>query len=508
VFTTFKFKAFVLLAGLLLPGLMSGQNDKNALQRSSVVGLNFDCSYYNCNYHLKGYFLNDVPTLRNDDDLMWYSELGYDVDVQSFNSPVTGFPIAYASGQALKLSIVFESACQGLPSTIGVRGVSSKGYHFPALQLNVTTDPTGSSFFSYESEASSEKNTFDANLLPAGVVDLIDLDIEWQINIGDWNNENEWKVVAVTNNRIYVTLNPSVVEELDPGAPNNYNPYYYHTHSGFFVGCNAAKGSTNEGEVIQKVWEAFHSADLKNFKNEELKYYNGWDGEEYEGAAIMVKQRNGQCTAWALFFLTVLKNMGVQAGMELVYIFAIEDEHFLVKNWIDIDLFPSNVAAALANHSPEVSILIAMGFQDVVIFEQNAADFTAYLHANNAYPIIYSDIMDESGIIGQNSENPQSIFGFHQVSAVNGTGNIYDPSYGGDPYLDNANFIKAFQDVALFGMLRLVNITNISESALGIDIDGNGTLGNNLINIEVAFVKKYDSAAGGIFLEIFSTTQF
>lgn len=147
--------------------------------------------------------MDDVPTLRNDDDLELYSDLGFDIDVQSVTSPGTGFPVAYASGQVLKISVAFESLCQGLPSTIGVRGISSTGYHFPAFQLNLTTvnqtGSTGVSSFVYESDASSEKNTFVSKPLPPGVVDFIDLDINWQINIGNWNNEADWKVIAVTH---------------------------------------------------------------------------------------------------------------------------------------------------------------------------------------------------------------------------------------------------------------------------------------------------------------------
>lgn len=505
-----KFRTAVLFNicffGFILPSnVLNGQHDKNLPLRSSSVGLDFNCSFDNCNFQLKGHFLDDVPTLRNDDDLEWYSDLGFDIDVQSVTSPGTGFPVAYASGQILSINVAFESVCQGLPSTIGVRGISSTGYHFPALQLNVTTanqtGTTGLSSFVYESEASSEKNTFVAKPLPPGVVDLIDLDIKWQINIGDWNDEAEWKEVAVTNNRIYVTLNPAFVEELNPASgPPNYNPYYYHTDSGFFVGCNAAKGSANEENVIQKVWEAFQDASLMNSQGEGLSYYNGWIAENYTGANQLVQYRNGQCTAWALFFLTVLKNMGVQTGLEWKYISLVSANHiyFLVKDWGDANPLPSSVANALANNDPIAADLIAMGYQNIIILKGGDVQIS-----NNAYDFHYSDITDEPGIPGQNSGNPQSIFGFHEISAV--SGNIYDASYG-SPY-SNANFIKDFQDAALFGVMQIRTIS-ISESNLGLDINGDGFLSTYPVDRSIGFVKKYNSTAGDIFLEVFSTSQF
>lgn len=299
------------------------------------------------------------------------------------------------------------------------------------------------------------------------------------------------------SHRIYVTLNPSAVEDLDPSG--GYNPYYYHADSGFFIGCNAANGSTNEAQVIQKVWEAFQGRNIQNSHGKNLHYYNGWDAENFTTVSALLENKNGQCTAWAKFFLTVLKNMGI-TGLEWKYIGLVSTNHiyFLVNEWGDANLLPSSVANALANNNSIAADLIAMGYQDIIILKGGDVQIS-----NNAYDFRYSDITDEPGIPGQNSGNPQSIFTFHEVSVV--SGNIYDASYG-SPY-SNANFIKDFQDAVLFGVMR-IEMISISESDLGLDINGDGSLSTNPVNRSIGFVKKYNSTAGDIFLEVVSTSQF
>jgi hypothetical protein len=74
-----------------------------------------------------------------------------------------------------------------------------------------------------------------------------------------------------------------------------------------------------------------------------------------------------------------------------------------------------------------------------------------------AFPYLDSEVTDENGLSGQGTENPQSVFGNHQIDEVEN--NLYDPSYGSAPIGngnagERANNLKKLVETSISGYCR------------------------------------------------------
>ena len=379
-----------------MPNVLYGQNEQTK-NSGNVVGLNFECSISGCDFSLEGYFLEDLLSLRNDNGDL-YSSLGSDIQGESVSSPLIGYPVAYTSGSTLKITLHFEGICAALTSSIMLQGVSASGLEFPALSLPVN-NVNGVSNFTYEGEASSA--------FTADKVDFIDLEIKWQMKSA---GNQEWKDVVVTKNKIYVTLK-APADEGQNNTPGEVNLEYFHLESAFFIGCKAAKGSNTEGSVIENVWSAFSSADLTNSKVETLKYYdpsNWYQAENNKTSTTLVKDLNGQCTAWCRFFLDILKDLGVKQPLQYVTIDFIGpspnlppwDDGFFVHDWNYTE-----VPTELLINNPTATPYINEGYNYILItYPMGGAQGNKWaenIEANNSYGFSYADMTDNLGSDGQ-----------------------------------------------------------------------------------------------------------
>ena len=473
---------------VLSPCFLFGQKEHDN-RNKSVAQLNFECTISNCNFTLTGNFVEDLATLRNDDKEL-YSDLGPDIQGESSSSPLVGHPVAYTSGNTLKINLLFEGSCAALSSSIMVRGVSSTGYEFPPQMLSVSANTGGVPIFSYQGYTSSA--------FTAGKVDFVNLEVTWQMKK---TGSQTWEDIATTKNQVFVTLKEPIKE----GETSSGNPVsgYWHFESCFHIGCMAAAGSTTEESVVENVWQKFQNADLLNAKGEELRYYDedNWiEAENNRSIKKLLGDHNGQCTAWVEMFIDILKSMGVQQNLQVTTFdhlgppvsLPVWDDGFFVNSWNYLPV--SNWFA----DDPVAQAYVEEGYRYILVLKNIVAPPVT---TDNTYSFGYKEMDELSGAPGQNSGNPQSIFNFHQVCKVGDK--YYDPSYGGPPF-DIAGFLNNYQENNISGYYKLLRIQNIVENDYNTDLNGDGIISTEPKTMLIYFVKKHITYTGDPILAIFS----
>jgi len=498
-----KTSGLILYIVMLLPLYTYAQQEEGVNRNANQ--LNFECSISNCNLTFNGIFENDLGTLRNDAGTL-FSGLGPDIYGEpemstptpsnpSVPIPVEGHPIAYTSGQTLKIKLYFEGVCAVLSTEVKVRGISSSGFEFPPLSLML--DPGNNTYF-YNGEASTP--------FTAEKVDLINLETTWQMQSP---GNQAWEDIGVTKNQIYVTLKPPIAEELN--NLGELSPGYKHYESCFFIGCNAADGSITEESVIEKVWDKFEGKAVKKSTGELLRYYHELNWEEAANNRDIFKlldANNGQCTAWCELFLDILKVLGVAQDLQIVTIdhsgpaiqFPIKLDGFFVKKWEEQD------TASYFDDFPQAAGYFEEYNYNLVV-KKNYTELPPVNISENNYAFGYKELTQEDGVVGQGSANPESIFDFHQVCKI---GNFYyDPSYGSTPY-NSSDFLNDFQDENIVGFFKAIHITGIIEGAsnIGIDLNGDMITSDDPQTMFVFFVKLHDPEEPETIIDFFENPEY
>ena len=119
-------------------------------------------------------------------------------------------------------------------------------------------------------------------------------------------------------------------------------------------------------------------------------------------------------------------------------------------------------------------------------------NFNNYIVSNNEYVYGLENVSDLNGNPGQNSDNPQSDFSFHEVAKVGNT--YYDPSYGGSSYTASSqtNFLSSYEDLNIAGyfMESTLVVDETDETGYGLDLNGvNGKTTNAIVKF--MFVKPH-----------------
>lgn len=492
------------LVGLFMTGVVKGQSDKQPLQKSSINELSFECSFENCIYDLQGVFLNDIPTLKNDNGVLFS---GFDINTSTGGAQSIGNPVAYVSGQTMEISLNFHSLCGFLPQVIGVRGKNIHGsaFHFPAKAATVTDNGNGTVSFTYQSRVSSQLNSLVEKSFSLEKVDFFTLDILWEISVEspqNWNQDSNWNGIGTTTNKVYVTWREPKAE-----AGNSY----IHAETLFYLGCISAIGQSDQAQIISSVWnQKFKDANLSNVSSEPLHYYGNW-GTDNVTTSKLLSEKDGQCDSWDKLFLDVNKTQGLEHQGQIAYISPnipqigpITDFNFLVNKW-QFTPTPSMPLLSVIPDNPNND----NDLHDII--EEFYNNGFVYLNVfvgtiNNTYKFTYSEATDENGLVGQNQNNPASDFFNHKIAKLNNT--FYDAPYGVNYQMDDAAFIVNYENSNIAGYYIQTTLHNIDENNFiigqAIDLNGDEDTDDEDISIKVWLIKKNEPTTNNFIINSFS----
>ena len=259
-------------------------------------------------------------------------------------------------------------------------------------------------------------------------------DVAWEFSASvDAAGDPVYVDAGTSHNRMYVVLD-------DPDLPYMTSPGYFGGvtipmwETLVHLGTVGAEGTSNVDDAIVGVWNQFGTnnapTDVSTVGlpvgglaadqpvSHELSYY-----EDYRCSAVtseaLLRTHDGQCGSWAELFINTLQSQGINQSDEYVEVRPLDpaDDGFIVQDW-DFSAIPSGAGT----HPWENS--------------SSGVDSVANLYAPPSYNsyawLPGPDVTDDTGVPGQNTANPASIFNNHQFVrlTVAGDTKYYDPSYG------------------------------------------------------------------------------
>ncbi len=343
------------------------------------------------------------------------------------------YPVGYVRNVRPVIGTIFIASAE-LPSgtTVKAKAAGTAGVNIPETDCTVS----GVTITMPDTTADSA--------LPNSIQYYDTFNFEWKLKF----NDGDWVDVGTSKNRMCVTL----------AAPTQATIYY----SVAYHACRTAVGETALAAAVPKIWTAFSSGtgpadtkkvqdphpDLVPFENGgALCYYNPWENPPNNtwpstSLAGLLKVGNGQCTAWADFWLEALQIHGRSFEGITGVTAPAPYSGFLVKNW-DFISTGSNFAGLGAT----------LGVRWV---NSPATQW----HTGSVYNWNFFEVRDSIGVPGQNSANPQSQFQLHVITKIDGT--YYDPSYGktytGAPDLTSSAIAGVFTETMMFDPVEQQNV--------------------------------------------------
>lgn len=221
--------------------------------------------------------------------------------------------------------------------------------------------------------------------------------IAWEIGFGD--DENDLSNLAwhrsMSQHELYLTYRQK-------------QPSY---ETVFHLSCTGADGATTDQGVVDGVWSKFVGADVKRKDCEALKYYGKFN-TSVQTASGLLREKDGQCAAWARLFSETMRIQGVGSG--LAGFRASERTGFLISHWDFIGDGSSGV-----QEYPYKNLPIGAGIEFVK---------DSYYDWCSGAEVVYS-----VGMRAQNNNKPASLFDRHFCVVImrsDGLIDKYDPSYG------------------------------------------------------------------------------
>ena len=202
--------------------------------------------------------------------------------------------------------------------------------------------------------------------------------------------------------------------------------------SNFFAGSPQYLFATDQTGLVADVFAGFQYRDMTRADGTGMTYYGNWNTQNYTTEAL-IQNHDGQCNAWARFFIDVLRAEGGDfsysgAQSNLIGIFRVNPlptDFFLVKNW---SFGAANIPAPLQ---------LLSGYTN-----SNQYGNQAFQQVNGVWQYTWTlganaNVQDQQGLPGQNNPNPKSTFANHEVVLIGNT--LFDPSYGVTCTLGPAN---------------------------------------------------------------------
>ena len=296
----------------------------------------------------------------------------------------------------------------------------------------------------------------------ADEVDFLDpLWIWWQVSV---DGGVTWHPLSpLTRNRCYVTLGDAIP------SPEALEGVF---HTCVHIGCKYGDGEDTEAGMLLDVWDYFSKLLVCRADGKELHYYKSYKTLNC-GTKDLLGDPNGdgQCGAWAHFFIDVLRAQGIQYANNYAVIEpkATAGSEFFVKRWNFQDPGKSSDPNYPYLNIPDPS------------FATNSEGLPIFIKDDH-YEWKYADVTDDTtGLPGQHNGNPASLFGNHQVY-INGT--YYDPSMG-KTYAS----LQEIDDQAIAAYAERDYSRQVNESDIGVDLNNDGDTNDQVI-VNAYIIKK------------------
>lgn len=358
------------------------------------------------------------------------------------------YPVAFTRNSRMRVSARWNIEPPGPDVNIQIKGNGPGNLDFGPVVASIT---------------SSDLTIINAECLNAfgNSVDLLDpMRIDWSFSI---DNGTTWHSAGSSANTVYVTLGDPVTATI------------YHTL--LDIGSRNADGNSTLASTTAAIWSEFTDRDVRKVDGTRLHYYLGWSTIRRNGTTFaLLYSGDGICSAWARFFIDILKVQGIDNSNDYVLIephappgFDQNNVGFLVKDW--------------GFSEPGVSHDASYPYLNL--------PYRSYIGASS-YNWMYEDVHDQSGIPGQGSANPESFFNNHQMVTIGGE--YYDPSYGA-----KYSTVSSWRAAALEGFWLFRSAFGVNEPDVVMDLNGDHDM-EDLGVLKSAFLIKKGSS--GVALDV------
>lgn len=306
------------------------------------------------------------------------------------------YAIAYTRKTAAKIQAGLKMGKITGTSVVMIRVKGKDGVNFPPTEASYRAD----GLYILDETLSGNESPSGGEALWPDSVKFYDrsnpekaFTLDWEAKIAT----GAWLPIGKTSHQVYLTLNNPTTD--------------LKMESLFYISSKAADGSIEKYSATDKIWEVFTTPDrmVTRADGQSLHYYKSFRIQN-TATFPLLKNRDGQCTAWVRFHADLMKAQGLENEYSLVQVKAKKaGEGFLVKNWSD----------------DGTGLGIEYGYRFANVY--NIDDERGFLKDDH-YEWLYSDSDDDSGERGQGQLNPASLFCTHVVLA--NRGKYYDPSYG------------------------------------------------------------------------------
>jgi hypothetical protein len=317
--------------------------------------------------------------------------------------------------------------------------------------------------------ASSLKTEFIHAAEPfENAVDFFDpFEISWTVSL---DGGHSWCHVATSSNPIYVILD-------EPELPTHQR-----WHTLFRNSARDAEGATTQDEVLAGVWSDFTDRVVMRADPDpashpvQLTYYDSWNCGNFTTGSLLATG-DGQCGAWARFFVDLLRAHGIDHPNEMI------------KLEYDNPAYPPPLAGLLVrdwSFAPGGGISGDLDLPYLNIPPVLVADVIQ----NNTYVWRFAEVNDAPGVPGQGTVNPASFFENHQLVRINGV--YYDPSYGG-----SYGSLVELEGSAVAGYIVRIqppDVVSVNELQVSLDLDGDGQITDVTEDITNVFLIQQNQA--------------
>ncbi|MGN0844284.1 MAG: hypothetical protein ACI4QT_03580, partial [Kiritimatiellia bacterium] len=174
----------------------------------------------------------------------------------------------------------------------------------------------------------------------------------------------------------------------------------------FHISCTSARGKKTDSTVTEGVWSGFSGRNVKRKDGVLLTYYRSYQIDVTYFPDLLDKT-DGQCGAWATFFIETLKIQGIASQWKMFK--SSTSNMFMVKTWSFSGAGTSGNAIFPYKNEANPNELVSSS-----LYNWGAVAEVTYT----------------SGTSGQNNAKPASFFSNHQIVFVPLMNAWYDPSYG------------------------------------------------------------------------------
>jgi hypothetical protein len=365
------------------------------LLKVDVEEVSFEAPSGGTNYH----------ELKSDDLSVTYSAphwVDANGDGDTLDAGDKNYPVAFTRNTKPEIGVKFDLGTGLSGQTIKFKATGPGGIAIPPTDLPssnryVTIAPVESTgafvdtIKHYDSETAG--NEFE---------------LSWEMQIGS----SGWFSVGETKHTLYLTL-------ADPETTLNQETL-------FTVSCHLSDGESQIPNTLAGVWSEFSDQAVYRVDGTRITYWAN-NNATCTNTESMIKDGNGQCGAWAEFFIDALAVHGITDAKK-IYLTPI------YQNAPDSQIYAGGESRGL------------MLVKDWNFSGGSAPiEFSPFTH-------LPGEATDQYGSAGQGNGNPPGAFYNHFI--VEHGGLYYDPSYGGGVHSSK----EAWEDASLDGFSKVYRV--------------------------------------------------